>query len=392
MDSSSESSRTMDFDRHNEEVERVWSAYRDRHPIRVPLIFGINPRFTMFDHPANPRRIAFEQYFNDPQVMLERQIEHQEWVRSNIPQDAAMGRPKDGWSIYVDLQNTYEATWYGAKLRYWPGEVPDTVPLLADDSRKWALVQAAAPDPFTHGSAQRMWDYYDFFVRKKEDGWTYRGLPIANVTWPAGGTDGPLTVCCNLRGASKFMADLVDDRDYADRMLGFVNDTAIARIKAYRKRVDAESIPERGGLADDSIQLISTPMYRERILPLHRTYYRELYGKGPHSIHLCGDATRHFRTIRDELNVWSFDTGYPVDFAWLRRELGPEVEVYGGPSVPFLRSATPEAVRKETKRILTGGIMDGGRFVLREANNLAPGVTLDNLWAMWDAVQEAGTY
>jgi uroporphyrinogen-III decarboxylase len=133
-------------------------------------------------------------------------------------------------------------------------------------------------------------------------------------------------------------------------------------------------------------------MYRERILPYHRRHYAELYGKGPHSIHLCGDATRHFKTIRDELNVRSFDTGYPVDFGRLRKELGPDVEIYGGPSVPFLRAATPTAAHEETRRILTSGVMEGGRFVLREGNNLAPGIRLENLWAMWDTVHEFGTY
>jgi len=382
--------RTIDYDRHNEEVERVWAAYRERKPTRVPLIFGINPRFTMFGHPANPRGLSFEQYSNDPQLMLERQIEHQAWVRTHIPQDAPMGLPKDGWSIYVDFQNYYEAAWYGAQIRYWPGEVPDTVPPLAEDAAKWSLLERGMPDPFTHGSAGRMWDYYEYFVRRKEEGWTYMGLPIANVTWPAGGTDGPLTLCCNLRGTSKFIAELIEEPGYAEAMLEYVNETSIKRIKAYRQRMGVESNPERGGLADDSVQLISTPMYREMILPHHRRYFEELYGKGPHSMHLCGDATRHFKMLRDELNIQSFDTGFPVDFAWLRRELGPEVEVYGGPSVPFLRSATPEAVREETRRILTSGIMEGGRFVLREGNNLAPGIRLENLWAMWDAVHEFG--
>jgi uroporphyrinogen-III decarboxylase len=109
-------------------------------------------------------------------------------------------------------------------------------------------------------------------------------------------------------------------------------------------------------------------------------------------MHLCGDATRHFKTIRDELNVWNFDTGYPVDFGWLRKELGPEMEIYGGPSVPFLRLATQDAVRDEVKRILESGIMESGRFVLREGNNLAPGIPMENLRAMWDAVHEFGSY
>jgi uroporphyrinogen-III decarboxylase len=36
--------------------------------------------------------------------------------------------------------------------------------------------------------------------------------------------------------------------------------------------------------------------------------------------------------------------------------------------------------------------MEGGRFVLREGNNLAPGIPLENLWAMYDTVKEYGVY
>jgi hypothetical protein len=95
--------RELDFEQHNEEVKQVWQAYRVGKPIRVPVIFGINVRFTMWLPEVNPRKITFEQYFFDPQTMLERQIEHIFWVRYNIPQDAEMGLPKDGWHVWVDF-------------------------------------------------------------------------------------------------------------------------------------------------------------------------------------------------------------------------------------------------------------------------------------------------
>src|SRR6266542_3904230 len=99
----------LDIEQHNAQVREVWGAYLCRQPIRVPIIFGINPRYTMFDHPSNPRRFTFEQFFNDPQVMLEREIEHQEWVRLNVRQDVEMGLPRDGWDVAVSFFNCYEA-------------------------------------------------------------------------------------------------------------------------------------------------------------------------------------------------------------------------------------------------------------------------------------------
>ncbi len=384
--------RETDFERHNEEVHQVWEAYRAGNPSRVPMIIGHNPRFTTFGHEANPRGITFQDTFSDPQLMLERQLEHQFWARTHIPQDAEMGLPKDGWSVYVDFQNSCEAGWFGCEIRFAEGEVPDTLPMLADDANKRLLFERGVPDLFQGGLMARNWEFYDYFLSKQAEGWEWNGRPIASVSPTGLGTDGPVTLACNLRGATEFMVDLLDDPDYADELLQFVTRATIARISAYRKRLGLPERPEGFGFADDSIQLLSTEMVRERVLPHYRLLVDELSSGGPVSIHLCGNATRHFPMLRDELGVRSFDTGFPVDFAWLRSALGPDVEVLGGPSAPFLQTATPEQTALESKRILHSGIMEGGRFILREGNNLPPGVTMDNLWAMYDAAHQWGRY
>ncbi len=110
------------------------------------------------------------------------------------------------------------------------------------------------------------------------------------------------------------------------------------------------------------------------------------------NIHLCGDATRHFKLLRDEIGAYSFDTGFPIDFGKMRETLGPEVEIMGGPRATLLVSATPEEVSAEVRRILSTGIMEGGRFILREANDLAPCTPLANLQAMYATAREHGRY
>jgi len=60
--------------------------------------------------------------------------------------------------------------------------------------------------------------------------------------------------------------------------------------------------------------------------------------------------------------------------------------------VELLRTGTPEQVRAETRRILDSGVMAGGKFVLREGNNLAPGTPEENVAAMYAACREFGGY
>jgi len=153
----------------------------------------------------------------------------------------------------------------------------------------------------------------------------------------------------SLRGQG-MMVDLLADPDYATRLMGFIIDAAIYRVRALRCYWGNENLA--AGLADDSIQLISTALYREMVMPHHRRFYDTFISDRPRGIHLCGDATRHFKTLRDELGIQSFDTGFPVDFAWLRRKLGPDVEILGGPPVSLLLHGTPEQVYETSKAIL----------------------------------------
>jgi len=384
--------RVIDYERHNAEVKAVWEAYRKGTPARVPMVLGINARYTTFGHEANPRGVTFDRYFNDPEVMLTRQLEHQSWVRRHVPQDAEMGPPEKGWSLHVDFQNTYEAGWFGCEVRYFDGEVPDTVPLLQDDRRKGALFDRGLPDPFSGGRMRKNWEFYDFFRQRQAEGFTWEGRPILNVTPTGLGTDGPLTVACNVRGASEFYADMAGDPAYAREFLGFITDGIIARIRAYRERLGLPLRTPGYGFADDAIQSISTGMYRDLVMPFHKRLIEAFSEGAPNAIHLCGDATRHFRLLRDELNIRSFDTGFPVDFGWVRGQVGPGVEIKGGPSIMFLQTASPEQVREEVRRILGSGVTEGGRFTLREGNNLPPGVPIENLWAMYETARECGRY
>jgi uroporphyrinogen-III decarboxylase len=94
--------------------------------------------------------------------------------------------------------------------------------------------------------------------------------------------------------------------------------------------------------------------------------------------------------MQKELDVQDFDTGFPVDFGKLRQELGPGARILGGPNAEFLRTATPEQVREEAKKILSSGILEGGLFILREGNNLAPGTPLANTEALYHAGRDFG--
>lgn len=379
----------MDFKKHNEEVKRVWGAFHAGKPIRVPMVIGCNIRMVLLNPALNKRKVTFKEYSENPDVMLLNQLEFIKWYRTTVPQDAEMGIPEDGFNIHVDFQNYYEAAWFGCEVHYREGQVPDTEPMLGGD-KKNLLFDRGMPEPLG-GLMKKGIQYYEYFKKKQKDNYLFEGKPIKGVGLPGLGTDGVLTTALNLRGC-EILTDFYEDPEYVRKLFAYINQATIKRIKALRKYLGEPEKSKGLGFADDSIANISTDMYKEFVLPFHKELIKELSSGGKNSIHLCGDATRHFKTIKDEINVYQFDTGFPVDFGWLRKELGEDVTINGGPNINLLLLSDAETVKAEAKRILQSGITKGGKFIIREGNNLAPRTPIKNVAAMYETVKEFGKY
>ncbi len=373
---------------NNEERTRVWRAYGAGKPIRVPVGLYANPRVVLLDARWNPKGYSFEEYYRRAEVAVEMQLTYMEYNSWYLPTycDSPSGRPEK-FAFYVDCQNVYDAAYFGCPMHFRDGQVVDISPILtgADKNR---IFDFDAEHPLENPFVKESYARYEAIVPQASK----VSLPgtqfeVAPVYW---GFDGHLTIATQLRGAELF-EDITDDPDYVVRLMQFIANAVEVRNRVMCKLAGADPFPAKGFFADDSIQLISTDMYRQLVLPLHRKWYK-LFGAGPHMIHLCGDATRHFATISRELNVDSFDTGFPVNHGALRRELGPAVEIVGGVEVALLLGATPQQVYERGKAILTSGVKEGGRFVLREANNLPPRCPDENLAAYYKAGLDFGGY
>lgn len=381
-------SMQADFTAHNVEQAAVWEAFYAGRPTRVPMIINCSTRNTLFNPLANPEGVDFARYFNDPRAMFIHNLRRQYYIRHYLYFDQEMGLP-ERWTIGVDFQNCYEAMWWGCPLHFRENQVPDTTPLLHSDNKRM-LFERGMPEPFS-GWLGRAWEYYEQFQAWAQNE-EFMGRPITISGVPGLSSDGIFTVACALMNPADLMMEMYTDPDFVHEFLGFITEATIRRIKAFRKRLGLPETSSSCGLADDAIQMLSPQAYRDFVLPYHKRFVAEFGVQGPNSMHLCGDATHHFKLIRDELNVMSFDTGFPVDHGWLRRELGPEVTIYGGPPAPLVRQGSIDAIVAETKRILESGIMEGGRFVLREGNNLAPGTPPEHVRAMYEACQQYGRY
>jgi uroporphyrinogen-III decarboxylase len=377
----------------NEEKKAVWEAYRARRPTRVPLTWGVNARIVLLDPALNPEGYGFEDYTRDPRVLLTVQSRFQEYVATTLSRTADFDSTlPETWNVYLDNQNVYDAAYFGAPVTFEPGQVPSSLPAYTFDTVDEFLARDFSR-PLENPWIRERLATHAALVREAEH-FTYLGRK-AKVAPFGVGFDGPVTALASLFGADGITL-LAAEPEKAGAVLLKITRDCMARNRALADLAGGWKKSEWAGLADDSIQMISTAMYRELVLPLHALWYDEMTATRAADrtrfIHLCGDATRHFRTIRDELGVMSFDTGFPVDHGALRRELGPDAEIMGGPRVTLLRDGTPAQCAAETKAILQSGVMAGGRFVLREGNNLPPRCPLGNLTAVYETCLEHGRY
>ncbi|OHB56771.1 MAG: hypothetical protein A2Y12_20555 [Planctomycetes bacterium GWF2_42_9] len=389
MDTLLQNAPKIDFDTHNRNVKELWSQYSAGTHKRIPMILGMNPRMYLMDPKWNTENITFDQYMQDPAAMADVQLKYQYIHRHIMMQDKEMGLPTDGWTLYGDGQNVWEFEWLGAEPYYPADHEPYVVPFITNEN-KFDYLKKPVPKTF-EGVGARMLEYYNFFKKMKDSGYTFKGKPIGEIGIPGTWCDGPFTLAFGLMG-EQILMDMLSDRPFYDALMDKITTACINRVKAFRKEFGIADEPQICCMADDSICLLSTQQYKEFVLPYQKRFVDECGTPGKTNyMHLCGDASRHFAAIRDELNVFAFDTGFPIDFKKIRDELGEKVEIAGGVHVELLLNGKPQDIYDETKRILLSGIKNGGKFILRDANNLSPCTPPENIRAMYKANLDFGT-
>ncbi len=382
----------MDYDKHNQKVHRIWETYHAGVPEKVPVIIYYDARIWLRQPGEHRRRITLSEYIQDMDLMLQCQIKAQAYKQTYILSDELMGYPhEEGYSVMVDFQNYFEVAWLGGQVQF--GEEPHARPFLNDDN-KYSIFDNPPPDAFS-GIGEEALIYYEYFQNKGKT-YLYKGIPVKHISLPFNmtGTDGPFTIACGIRGTENFLADLIFDSDYAHRLLDYLTTAIISRIKQVRQYLELDLQPATFGMGDDAVALISPLMYKNMVLPYHARLYDELCTlDGERHMHLCGKAQHLFKSLHNDLGIMCFDTGFPIDFGVLYRQLPSSVRVNGGPNVLLLLNGDTCQVAAETQRILCSGVMEQSKsFVLRDANAICPGTPLDNINTVYQTCEQFGYY
>jgi len=125
----------MDFTEHNAEARRVWQAYRQGKPERVPMALSVEQRWWVLDPELNPSGITWHDYLNDPETMFQVCLQYKYALAHRIAQDVEMGVPAGAWEITPHFANIVDEAWLGSELVEIEGQTTTTRPVKAPDQR-----------------------------------------------------------------------------------------------------------------------------------------------------------------------------------------------------------------------------------------------------------------
>ena len=155
-------------------------------------------------------------------------------------------------------------------------------------------------------------------------------------------------------------------------------------------------------LGDDvgtqSNMMMSPDIYRKYFKPRLRKIIEAIKAKNSNvtvAYHSCGAITAVIPDLIDAgidvLNpIQPLATG--MDLGALKKEYGKDIAFFGGVDVQgVLPNGSAEDVKNEVKlRISQAGA--GGGYILAPAHNIQPDTPVENIFAMYEAVVEYGTY
>jgi uroporphyrinogen decarboxylase len=203
-----------------------------------------------------------------------------------------------------------------------------------------------------------------------------------------------------LRGYEDGYMDLAADPALARQIMEKVTELKLAYwekvLDAFGDLVDIAA--EADDLGAQHAPLFSPRTYREIVKPLHAELisYIKSRSKARFFLHSCGAI----RDLIPDLIEIGVDCLNPVqvsatgmETATLKSEFGKDITFWGGTVDPqgTLARGTPDEVRAEARRRI-GDLKPGGGFVFASIHNMQAHVPVENILALWEALDETGSY
>jgi uroporphyrinogen decarboxylase len=209
-----------------------------------------------------------------------------------------------------------------------------------------------------------------------------------------------------IRGYEEWYLDTMMDYDGVDRLLHIILKD---KIQYWDALIDwaiengvqdqIQVISECDDLGSQDATIMEPEMLRALVIPKMKILFTHVKKRLPHAktfLHSCGAI----RPVIPDLIDAGLDILNPVQFTakgmeltGLKKDFGDALTFWGGgvDTQSTLNNGTPQAVKDEVKKVLDI-LAPGGGFVFAPVHNIQDDISPENFWAMWDTLQEYGTY
>lgn len=286
------------------------------------------------------------------------------------------------------LVDGFGARWFRPVNGYYFDQKPDSYPLSHMDDRA-DIESIDLPNPYNRDI------YQDLRENIKGLGEEYAivlGDPVGGI----------FATGFKLRGYDKFYTDLAGNPSMATRLMDKLTDLKIQFwgrvLDEVGDLIDIALFEDDLGLQDRT--MISQKMYRDLIKPHHERLFSYVKYKTstPIQIMLHSDGSI-YDFIPDLIDI-GVDVLNPIqvsaakmDTHQLKKEFGSELVFWGAgvDTQRVLAFGSAAEVKDEVKRRIND-LAPGGGFVFAAIHNIQPNVPPENIIAMWETLQEHGTY
>lgn len=364
--------------------ERITKTKSFETTDRVPVVPAINYRFLL---PAIG--VRFQDYYNDPEVMLRSQILGQKWLMENVKTDAysITGAWVGGWT---DFQNATEASAMGCEVIF----PDDDIPVVREDG--WIrdekdLHRLESMDTVNNGLNARQILFRSAMMKIAEKyPVRFQGGP---VFYPGENpalthtSNGPFTNAAYLMGSNEAFTAILERPDFMRELLRIIVDKTIAWLDFCWSEEGLES--RDFAWTDDLAAYLSAESWIDVLLPFNQRL-REHFEWA--SMHMCGHTNHLLELFTNKLKINEYQGfGWQVDLDKIAEIMGGKVVLLGNVNPLIISDGNPEEVKLATRQVIEKLAPCKG-LIIQDGNNIAPGSPLENINGMMEAAEEFGWF
>lgn len=356
-----------------------WNARMDFEYIdRVPVLLGVFVRYFL-----SVFGIGYDEYMKDAKTQYYWQLQFAKWAAENIPDDHFQN-PEI--AVYPCFENVLDASAFGARIVWSDHQPPRALPIISDIQDVERL-KIPHPTAGLWGKRLKWWQQMKELTKETA---LYLNKKLIPVKVGPLSTDcyGPHMIACDLVG-DKFYWWMLEYPKVCHQLLDKITNGMIEAEKYFRK---IDPTPrEAFAIAEDSVQIMSSDMFREFCVPYDNRLY-DAFGKGlkdGRGMHMCGQSTHLHEALLNDARITSFNLfGSPVKPEVAAKNLGGRMYLWGNIDPMLMLNGPKEKIREVAMNCLRDLGPCGG-FVLADGANICPGTPLENMTVLREA---AGGY